>query len=434
MMREMKVVEFALPAKYGESATLAKRKERSTTMRKNHVLRASVSLILLTFFLLPAAASAANVTVGCPGGSGTYPSINAALAAIGQTGPSTITVTGTCQENVSLNNARSITIVGIGGAKVVGPLDTNAFDISLSQDITLQSLDISGTFSNTGNGGGGGVVITEASDVHIIGCNIHDNQMVGVNADTGSIVFLRGTTIQNNTPNDGLDLYDNSTADVAGTTIQNNGSSGPIGGVGVFVTGSSTILFRQKNFILNNADIGIQAVNLSHVRFQSGVPGRITTVQGHNTNGIVVTKQSHLQINGASPQVIQGNGTACPLDPTCGGIFAWGNSTVHVNAGTISGNHGSGISAQQGANVRLSGATVSNNTGDGVHIQWLSIGNFIPSTGNTITGNGGASVSCDRTSLALGDLSAFSKVKCEGIGPENEHQHSDKDNDTERHR
>lgn len=395
-------------------------------MVKTTLFRASVFPILLTFFLLPAAAHAANVTVGCGGVSGTFDftTITAALNTIGQTGPGTITVTGTCTENVSINNARSITIVaGPSGAAIVGPLDTNAVDISLSQDINLVNLDISGTLSTTGIGGGG-VVITEASDVHILGCNIHDNQAVGVNADTGSIVFLRGTTIQNNTPNDGLDLYDNSTADVAGTTIQNNGDS-LNGGVGVFVTGSSTILFRQTNFILNNADVGIQAVNLSHVRFQSGFPGRFTTVQGHNTNGIVVTKQSHLQINGASPQVITGNGAACPLDPTCGGIFAWGNSTVHVNSGTITGNHGSGISVQQGTNVRLSGATVSNNTGDGVHIQWISIGDFI--SGNSITGNGGASVFCDRKSLAIGDLSTFSKVKCEDVEQANGQGHLKED-------
>jgi hypothetical protein len=403
---------------------MKKMKGRIINMRKNPLFRASVFAILLTFFLLPASAHAQPCTAMV--GANTYMSIRAALAALGQTGPGTITVTGTCPENVSINNARSITIVaGPSGAAIVGPLDTNAVDISLSQDINLVNLDISGTFSTTGNGGGGGVVITEASDVHIVGCNIHDNQAVGVNADTGSIVFLRGTTIQNNTPNDGLDLYDNSTADVAGTTIQNNGSSGAIGGIGVFVTGSSTILFRQTNFILNNADIGIQAVNLSHVRFQSGVLGRFTTVQGHNAYGIVVTKQSHLQINGASPQVIMGNGSACPLDPTCGGIFAWGNSTVHVNSGTITGNHGSGISAQQGTNIRLSGATVSNNTGDGVHIQWISTGDFI--SGNSITGNGGASVFCDRKSLALGDLSTFSKVKCEDVEQATGQQHSKKD-------
>lgn len=380
-------------------------------MNANRLLRASVFAVLLIFFLLPATAHAQIVvSVGCPGGiGGTYPSIGAALAATGQIGPIIINVTGTCLENVSLNNARSITIDGSGGANIVEPTDLNAFDVDLSQDINLVNLDISTTGPD-----GGGVVITEASDVHILGCNIHNNQSVGVDADTGSILFLRNTIIQNNTPNDGLDVIDNSHADVLGTTIQNNGNSA-VGGVGVFVSNNSTVAFRQTNLIQNNADFGIQVINVSDVGFVTGFPGRFTTIQGHNVDGILVRKDSHVQIGGATPHVIQGNGAACHLDPTCGGIIVDSNSSLHVLSGTINGNHGSGISAQQGANVRLEGATVSNNTGDGVHLQWIAIGNFVSGAGNIITGNGGKSVFCDTTSLAVGDLSTFSNIGCSQI-------------------
>src|SRR6266853_4401225 len=221
-----RVREFMSPTRCGDSAAISKN-ERSIAMKMNRVIRGSVFAILLAFFLLPAAAHAANVTVGCGGVSGTYDftTITGALNAIGQTGPSTITVTGTCQENVSLKNARSITIIsGPSGASVVGPLDTDAFDISLSQDITLWSLDIGGTFSTAGNGGGAGVSINEASDVHILGCNIHDNQAAGVVANGASMVSLHGTTIQYNTPNDGLELNGNSQGSVTGSIIQYNGS------------------------------------------------------------------------------------------------------------------------------------------------------------------------------------------------------------------
>jgi len=383
------------------------------------------TLVILAFgtclstFALPV--HAANVTVGCPGGSGgAYPSITAALNAIGQTGPSTITVTGTCLENVSLNNARSITIVaGPGGANIVEPTDNDAFDVSLSQDIFLVNLDIRTTGPDAG-----GVVITDGSEVHINGCNIHDNQSVGVNADTGSRVFLNGTTIQHNNPNDGLDVFDNSKADLRGTTIHNNGDP-VLGNAGVFVARNSLIIFHGTNSILNNANVGIVGRNLSNVIFGGGV----TTIAGNPTNGIALQEGSHLQINGTP--VIQGNGTACPTDPSCGGIFANENSTVTLNAGTIiSYNLGSGISAQQGSNVRLLGATVQNNTGDGVHLQWISIGDFLP--GNTITGNGGASVFCDERSLALGDLSALTRVRCGEIESLNGHEHSEEDEDRKR--
>jgi parallel beta helix pectate lyase-like protein len=367
-------------------------------MKANRLMRASVFAVLLSFFLLPGAAHATSCTVVA--GINFYSSINDALFAIG-TGPGTIFVTGTCSESVQINNARSITIAGFGGASIVGP-GSDAFDILLSQDINLENLDISTT------GFGGGVNISDASEVHIIGCNIHDNQSVGVNADTGSTVFLRNTIIQNNTPNDGLDVFDNSKAQLNGSTVQNNGD--PVAGtVGVFVARNSVVVFGgQTNLVQNNANVGIQARNLSNVIF-----GGAVTIQGHLTNGIILQEGSHLQATHPGT-LIEANGSACPLDPTCGGVFATQNSTVDLG-GTITNNQGSGVSAQQGANVQLSKVTVSNNTGDGVHIQWISIGSFLSGTGNTITGNGGKSVFCDTTSLAVGDLSGFSDISCAQI-------------------
>jgi hypothetical protein len=407
-------------------------------MKVYFLLRAPAFAVLLTFFLLPAAAHAANVTVGCPGGTGgTYTSIGAALAAIGQTGPSNITVTGTCQENVSLNNAQSITIAAPtpGGAAIVGPLDTDAFDISLSQGINLVNLDISGTYSNTGNGGGAGVYITDASEVHIISCTVHDNQVVGVNADTGSHVFLRSTIIQNNTPYDGLDLFDGSTADVTGSIIQYNGSLGTGGTSGVFAGRNSDVIFRGSagmSYVQYNADMGIEVRNQSNVAFGTGG----ITVQGNQTNGISVETGSHLQVN--SPKtIVQGNGAACPLDPACGGILATENSTVTLDVGTVSGNQGAGVSVQLGATISVGStiasmgtATISNNSGDGIHFQWDSTGKI--NAGNTITGNGGASVFCDGGSLVVADLSTFSKVRCGDVQPPNGRSHADMDKDRRR--
>ncbi len=365
--------------------------------------------ILLTSLCLAVPAHAANVTVGCPGGSGgTYPSIGAALTAIGVIGPSTITVTGTCNENVGLADARSITIVapvaggaGSGGATIIGPQDSDVFDIDDSQDINLTNLEISG---NAASSFGGGVAMSRSSVVSIRACNIHNNPDGGVFTDSGSQVLLRRTTIQNN-PGDALDVTNDSSADVARTTIQNNG-------FGVFVQNRSDVLFRVQNSILNNGDVGILALDSSRVSVQTFVPALFTTIQGHNVNGIEVGDQTMLRIVGG-PHAIQGNGSACPTDPTCGGIFAIRNSTMRLDSANISGNQGSGIALEQLVDLGLDNTTVSNNTGDGVHIRRISVGQFIPP--NTVTGNGGASVSCDTTSLVVGDLSTFTKISCSQI-------------------
>lgn len=384
-------------------------------MTKNLVFRASASGILLILFLLPTIAHAANVTVGCPGGSGgAYPTINAALAAIGPTGPSTISVTGTCNENVTLNNVRSLTIfAGPGGARIVGPQDSDAFDIFLSQDIVLQNLEIVGTPGTTVNTAGGGVFISDASEVHLLSCNIHDNQGGGVFADTGSLLFLNHTTIQNNSPGDALDVTNNSSADVVGSTFQNNG-------FGIFVSNRSSVVLRRHNSILNNGDVGIEAADLSNVHIQTADPSLFTTIQGHNADGIVAARQSVVVVTGA-PHLIQNNGSVCPTDPTCGGIVALRNSTVRLFSANITANHGSGVSVQQGVDLAMNNATVSGNSGDGVHLQSISILDF--GTGNVITGNHGASLFCDERSLVIGDLSGLSKVRCDHEDSSEKSQH-----------
>src|ERR1700675_3076843 len=101
-------------------------------MKMNRVLGAPVFAIFLAFFLFPAAAHAQTVVnVLCPGVSGPTLISDAVSKA---TGPTIIIVTGTCLENVQINNARSITIVALspggaavlGGATVVGQGDFDA--------------------------------------------------------------------------------------------------------------------------------------------------------------------------------------------------------------------------------------------------------------------------------------------------------------------
>lgn len=360
-------------------------------------------------------AQSSNVVVSCPGQS-----LSAAVAAL-PPGPNTVTVTGTCvNENVVIHNMRSLSIIaGAAGAKIVQAQDSDTFDISLSQDIHLQGLEIAGVPGSTLGSGGTGVSISEASDVHIDGCNIHDSEGDGIFESGGSQLFLSNSNIHNNPLfGSGMEVF-GSNANVSGTTIQNNGSPGAVTGhgIGIEIARGSVVVFSQMNLIQNNGDIGITAGLLSTVAFAGG-SGTGTTVQGHNIVGINISEGAHLQDNG--PLLVQGNGVACPpgVPIPCGGIAGTKNSTLEMSAGTISGNHGAGIVLEQGANLDLTaqfgGVTVSNNTGDGVQIRLNSIGDFRPlgSSTNTITGNGGASISCDNRSLAVGNLTGFTNVNC----------------------
>jgi len=364
-------------------------------------------IVALVAFAVPQV-QAADVAVNCPnGGGGSYASITDALNAIGPVGPHTITVTGTCKENVYIYNATFITIRASapGAAKVDATTYGDAFDLDRASGIALVNLDIRGDPQ-----AGYGVASFSHSQGSVQGCNIHDSAG-GVYVDSSEVV-IRNSTIQNNI-GDSFDVMNYSSADVGGSTLQANGS-------GVFIDNHASVLFRGRNSILNNGSYGFFVRDLSRLYLTSGNPANFSTIQGHNIDGITLGRQSVLVMDGG-PHLIQGNGSSCnPPEQDCGGIFAIRNSTIRINGANISGNHGSGISVYQGIDVALSSSTISNNSGDGVHLAQISIGdfNFMSLPGyndNIITGNGGASVFCDKTSLAVGDLSGFHKPDCKNI-------------------
>lgn len=377
--------------------------------------------IIATLFIVALVASvvpqarALDATVNCPnGGGGSYASINDALAAVAPSGGGIITVTGTCHESVGVYASGIVIQASAPGAATVDATGTpsgDAFDVAQSRDILLKNLDIRPDPQI-----GGGVFLSSHSQVIVSGCTIHDGAY-GVYVAQGSEVAIRNSTIHNNI-NDALDVFDNSSADVVGSTLQANG-------FGVDIQNHSSVVVHGQNFILNNGDIGFQVVDLSRLFINTGDPAKFSTIQGHNVNGFLLARQSVLVMNG--PHVIQGNGSSACASPTdCGGIAAIRNSTVRLTNTTISGNQGPGISVSQGIDVALLGTTITNNSGDGVRLAHISIGDFQSLSGysnNIIAGNGGASVFCDKTSLAIGDLSGFHKPDCKNIEQSDGHGH-----------
>jgi hypothetical protein len=79
-----------------------------------------IATIVVSALLAASSASAADLTVVCPGGGpvgpGAYPSITAALNPItNNQGPNSITVSGTCTENVFIFNQNNLTIRNVPG-------------------------------------------------------------------------------------------------------------------------------------------------------------------------------------------------------------------------------------------------------------------------------------------------------------------------------
>ena len=131
-----------------------------------------------------------------------------------------------------------------------------------------------------------------------------------------------------------------------------------------------------------------------------------TTIKGHSGPGVNVVRSSGATFNG--PHLIRGNGSTSAALRS--GIRVE-HSNVTLNGTTVSGNTGPGIVAEESSTVNvLAGAVIRNNTEDGVRLEIQSNGGLFQPI--SIFGNGEASVSCDRSSLAFGDFTGIRNVNC----------------------
>jgi len=407
--------------------------------------------LVLLLFSSPAWAAFVNVQVVCPGGGpGAFPSISAALATMDPNDANTITVTGTCSDNIFIANFGRLFIQSAPG-------QTATIVAANPSGIVLQ------TFQSTGillvglvfQGGSMGVLLNQGSNVTMIDCTMQQNSGDGLHLQMGSILTMENGTMQDNQGN-GLFAAGGSEATLAtnpnqririlrngGNGIALDGSSmqvnfgvldveGNVGsailqtggrmrifdggvsggnlfqgnGEGIDVFNAGSAQFFGKNTIRNNGDVGVQILG-SSVAFN----GRATIIEGHATLGVNVVRQGELSMGG--PHLIQNNGSAT-ADPTLrGGIRVSRGSLTLQNGVQITGNVGPGIRADFNTGALFSNVTVSNNSEEGVRVGRQSVSEFLPPI--TIAGNGAASVSCDTNSLAFGDLSGIANLDCSRI-------------------
>lgn len=359
--------------------------------------RGRLLLLGLLLLALGGSAQAATITVNCP--ASIQAAVNAAMPG------DVIQVTGTCTESVFIGDRVHLTIraTTLGSATIVAPTDSDAFDLQGSRDINFENLIVNG---GVGSVTGGGIGSFGDSQFSVRNCTIQNHVDVGVFLDLNSRVTIIGSTIQGN--GDGVDVTGDSAAIIRNSTIVNNLFEG------VFVQDRSSVGFRRQNQIANNGDTGVFVFDLSRVAF-GGNATFFTTIANNAFAGILLAAQSVLR---SGPSKIRGNG--CTTDPRCSGIVAIRNSTVRVSGTEITNNTGPGILVEQGVDLGINSATITNNSGDGVRIQRISIGDFITDPTippNTIAGNGGAAISCDDTSLVVGDVSAVPKkdISCKRV-------------------
>lgn len=256
---------------------------------------------VFAFFLLVAFgaasqyAQAANLTVNCDRKETIHKAVKL-LAAANPQGPNTVSVSGSCVENILIQGMDRLTLITKRGASITDRSAGNSVvvDIEDSHSVTLQGFSI--------NGGAGGVVCNAASVCYLTGNTIQDGAGAGVGVFGGSHAFLESNVIQNNgfrgsTVSDGSQMF--SSNDV----FQGNAAQGITLSFGAYLQASNSSF-------LNNA-VGVEAA-VSTVRLSGG------TISGSGGDG--------MRLLGGSAAVFQG--------PT---ITGNGGNGVHLEDGAFAG-------------------------------------------------------------------------------------------------
>jgi hypothetical protein len=262
--------------------------------------RFELLLAVLTTLLFTLAAQADNLTVNCrKNGEDGLKSINAAVAKLAQKaahmalGPNTITVNGSCVENVSIVSLDNLTLqAGLSGASITdasnGTQDTVA--VADSNRFALNGFTINGSVNCVDN------------SVCRLSGNTIQNSQVGYGLRAGRAhIDSQNDNISNNPSGGGVTVANQSRVLLVDDTISNNGGNG----IGV-TSGSFVILTMSTTTITvsNNAGHGILATTNSTVRLQAA------NVTGNGGDGIRVRNGSVLQTDSAAPTVNNINGNA----------------------------------------------------------------------------------------------------------------------------
>ena len=269
-------------------------------------------------------ALAVNLTVNCDRKETIHKAVKL-LATTNPQGPNTITVSGSCRENILIQSMDRLTLNTKKGASITdrSNLSLAVVDIEDSQKITLQGFTI--------NGGAQGILCSTASLCYLTGNTIQGPGHFGVNVLRGSRAFLESNVIQN-------------------------------WGRGAFITGAQ--VFSSNDVFQGNG--GSALAVLFGAYFES-----VNSTFDNNGDGIEVGG-SRVSLNGGT---ISNNSNI--------GVRMLADGSVVFQGPTITGNGGVGVHLEDGAVAGFLAANITGNLG-GLDIECtpqFPITRFIDRTG-----------------------------------------------------
>jgi parallel beta-helix repeat protein len=293
-------------------------------MKKIKTIVASVSLVIAgLLWLVTSPAQAAIIKLTCSAKD----TIGNAVKKLKP--GDTLSVTGTCNENVAIpEETTRVVLDGQGKATINGPDTSNPTIVVNGRGITIKGFTVTG--------GRDGIVVSRGGQAVIDGNTIQGTARFGVQVNQTSFAVIVNNTIQNNQGN-GITIGGSSYAVIGffttldktanPNTIQNNGQNG-------INVGRSSNARITGNTIRNNKLNGVMVNRASQADITS------STIDGNGMSGIDVSQNSSVQL-GAD----KGTGIfESPNTTTAGnnqvGIRCTVNSSADGRLGTLNGNNG----------------------------------------------------------------------------------------------
>jgi hypothetical protein len=375
-----------------------------------------ISLAFLLILLPSSLAFAAGATVDCSGATpGAFTTITAALASLPLAGPNSITVTGTCTENVLIFNRTDLFISGNPTATIQPATPTGRpLFISSSQRISFNLI----TFN-----GGRGIFINSSSDISFDSDTVQNGSGIGITS-IDSLAHISNSTVSNNARS-GISVSGGTFYLDSGVNVTNNGRSGVSAATAHLILNGGDGTPGTANVISHNAGVGVALFNTAEgdingdnqITFNGGPFGLevIHTSTVLMSDGII-NSNTGLGVHCGESSHCEWSGTTNINSNTGGGVEITDHSDAYLDGGiVISGNTGVGLLVDLSSVLNsLGGNTVSNNTGDAVVLNTLSVLKFaLPDTITATTGN--LALNCNNGSLVVGDVSPYKPKKC-GVG------------------
>jgi hypothetical protein len=276
-------------------------------------------LVLNLGILLPLSgvATAATVRVECSNAKAKIKTIAGGLAQLSLSGPNTLLVSGTCNENVTIDSYELLKIEGNPTATIKGGTDINFDAVTITNARAVELVNL------TVEGGGAGVVCGLDSSCRLTSVTARNALSVGAYCGNSSIMRLTSTTLENN-GDYGLQLNTNSSVLMESSTIKGNGLV--TGGAGIAM-GSGSSLYASNSFIQDNGEEGgISTSTHATLELQR------TILSGNQGDGVSLSGGSTAKVLGSTIMSNVGHGVR--IGDLSYAKFGWIDLNVSGNATT----------------------------------------------------------------------------------------------------